>query len=92
MPKVGKKKFGYTKKGKAKAKAYAKKTGKKLKKASKKYQKMTSIRDRKLMKQFKSEIDTSLKNLELRIKRLENANLTFRTQLNVIKNSTKEGE
>ena len=25
MPKVGKKKFGYTKKGKAKAKAYAKK-------------------------------------------------------------------
>ena len=53
---------------------------------------MTSIRDRKLMKQFKSEIDTSLKNLELRIKRLENANLTFRTQLNVIKNSTKEGE
>jgi len=30
MPKVGKKKFAYTKAGKAKAKAYAKKTGKKM--------------------------------------------------------------
>ena len=30
MPKVGKKHFPYTMKGKAKAKAYAKKTGKKL--------------------------------------------------------------
>jgi hypothetical protein len=30
MPKVGKKKFDYTAKGKAKAKAYAKKTGKKM--------------------------------------------------------------
>ena len=36
MPKVGKKKFSYTKKGKAKAKAYAKKTGKKIK-SKKKY-------------------------------------------------------
>ena len=35
MPKVGNKKFAYTKKGKAKAKAFAKKTGKKMK--SKKY-------------------------------------------------------
>ena len=35
MPKVGNKKFAYTKKGKAKAKAYAKKTGKKMK--AKKY-------------------------------------------------------
>ena len=35
MPKVGNKKFAYPKKGKAKAKAYAKKTGKKMK--SKKY-------------------------------------------------------
>ncbi len=33
MPKVGKKKFSYTKKGKAKAKTYAKKTGKKMVKA-----------------------------------------------------------
>lgn len=32
MPKVGKKKFPYTKKGKAAAKKYAKKTGKKMKK------------------------------------------------------------
>lgn len=32
MPKVGKKKFPYTKKGKAAAKKYAKKTGKKIKK------------------------------------------------------------
>tara|TARA_R110000824_G_scaffold19467_9_gene75322 strand:- start:1829 stop:1933 length:105 start_codon:yes stop_codon:yes gene_type:complete len=32
MPKVGKKKFDYTAKGKKKAKAYAKKTGKKIKK------------------------------------------------------------
>ena len=32
MPKVGKKKFAYSKKGKAAAKAYAKKTGKKVKK------------------------------------------------------------
>ena len=32
MPKVGKKKFSYTAKGKKKAKAYAKKTGKKIKK------------------------------------------------------------
>jgi len=32
MPKVGKKKFAYTTKGKKKAKAYAKKTGKKIKK------------------------------------------------------------
>jgi len=32
MPKVGKKKFPYTKKGKAAAKKYAKKTGKKKKK------------------------------------------------------------
>ena len=31
MPKVGKKKFSYTKKGKAKAKAYAKKVKKKVK-------------------------------------------------------------
>lgn len=30
MPAVGKKKFAYTPKGKAKAKAYAKKTGKKM--------------------------------------------------------------
>jgi hypothetical protein len=30
MPKVGKKKFSYTKKGKAKAKAYAKKVKKKV--------------------------------------------------------------
>lgn len=30
MPKVGTKKFAYTKSGKAKAKAYAKKTGKKM--------------------------------------------------------------
>lgn len=35
MPKVGGKKFAYTKKGKAAAKRYAKKTGKKVK--SKKY-------------------------------------------------------
>tara|TARA_R110002020_G_scaffold141902_2_gene313732 strand:- start:318 stop:470 length:153 start_codon:yes stop_codon:yes gene_type:complete len=32
MPKVGDKKFDYTKKGKAAAKAYAKKTGKKISK------------------------------------------------------------
>ena len=32
MPQVGKKKFSYTKAGKKKAKAYAKKTGKKIKK------------------------------------------------------------
>ena len=31
MPTVGKKKFSYTKKGKAEAKSYAKKTGKKVK-------------------------------------------------------------
>jgi hypothetical protein len=31
MPMVGKKKFDYSKKGKANAKAYAKKTGKKVK-------------------------------------------------------------
>ena len=30
MPKVGKKRFAYTKAGKRKAKAYAKKTGKKV--------------------------------------------------------------
>ncbi len=30
MPKVGKKKFAYTEKGKKQAKAYAKKTGKKV--------------------------------------------------------------
>jgi hypothetical protein len=30
MPTVGKKKFAYTPKGKSKAKAYAKKTGKKM--------------------------------------------------------------
>ena len=40
MPKVGKKSFSYSEKGKAKAKAYAKKTGKKMtntrKKGSKK--------------------------------------------------------
>ena len=33
MPKVGTKTFAYTKKGKQKAKAHAKKTGKKVKKA-----------------------------------------------------------
>jgi hypothetical protein len=32
MPKVGKKKFPYTKSGMAKAKSYAKKTGRKMKK------------------------------------------------------------
>ena len=36
MPKVGGKKFGYTKKGKAAAKAYAKRTGKRLVKGKKK--------------------------------------------------------
>ena len=36
MPKVGGKKFSYSKSGKAKAKTYAKKTGKKVKKSSKK--------------------------------------------------------
>ncbi len=34
MPKVGKKKFTYTKKGKTAAKKYAKKTGKKIKRKS----------------------------------------------------------
>ena len=33
MPKVGGKKFSYTKKGKAAAKAYAKRTGKTIRKA-----------------------------------------------------------
>ena len=37
MPKVGTKKFAYTAKGKAAAKAYAKKTGKKVKSKTKKY-------------------------------------------------------
>jgi|TARA_R100000005_G_C4820808_1_gene102237 hypothetical protein len=32
MPRVGKKKFAYTKKGKAAAKKYAKKSGKKMRK------------------------------------------------------------
>jgi len=32
MPSVGRKKFGYTKKGKTAAKKYAKKTGKKVRK------------------------------------------------------------
>ena len=36
MPKVGKKKFGYTKKGKSAAKKYAKKTGKKVVKRKRK--------------------------------------------------------
>tara|TARA_R100000306_G_C4363851_1_gene136643 strand:- start:14 stop:130 length:117 start_codon:yes stop_codon:yes gene_type:complete len=36
MPKVGTKKFAYTKAGKKKAKVYASKTGKKVKKASSK--------------------------------------------------------
>ena len=35
MPKVGAKKFSYSKKGKAAAKAYAKRTGKRLIKAKK---------------------------------------------------------
>jgi hypothetical protein len=35
MPKVGKKKFSYTAKGKTAAKKYAKKTGKKVSKAKK---------------------------------------------------------
>ena len=37
MPKVGKKKFAYSKKGKAAAKAYAKKKGKKVTKKKKGY-------------------------------------------------------
>ena len=36
MPKVGGRHFGYSKKGKASAKAYAKRTGKRLVKAKKK--------------------------------------------------------
>jgi hypothetical protein len=36
MPNVGGKKFGYSKKGKAAAKAYAKRTGKKITKGKKK--------------------------------------------------------
>ena len=36
MPKVGKKKFSYSKKGKAAAKTYDRKTGKKMKKGKKK--------------------------------------------------------
>ena len=35
MPTVGSKKFGYNKKGKAAAKAYAKRTGKKISKSKK---------------------------------------------------------
>jgi hypothetical protein len=35
MPKVGNKKFAYTSKGKAKAKTYAKKTGKRVKRKTK---------------------------------------------------------
>ena len=35
MPKVGKKKFAYTAKGKKAAQAYSKKTGKKVRKAKK---------------------------------------------------------
>ena len=37
MPKVGKKKFAYTAKGKKLAKKYAKKVGKKVKKSKRKY-------------------------------------------------------
>ena len=37
MPKVGKKKFAYTTKGKKLAKKYAKKVGKKVKKSKRKY-------------------------------------------------------
>jgi hypothetical protein len=37
MPKVGKKSFGYSKAGKKKAKAYAKKTGKKVSSSKKKW-------------------------------------------------------
>ncbi len=37
MPKVGKKEFPYTTKGKAAAKKYAKKTGKKMTKSKKAY-------------------------------------------------------
>ena len=37
MPKVGKKKFSYTKKGKVAAKRYAKKKGLKIRKSRKKY-------------------------------------------------------
>jgi len=37
MPKVGKKKFSYTKRGKKAAKKYAKKTGKKVRRRKKKY-------------------------------------------------------
>ena len=37
MPKVGKKKFSYTKKGKVAAKKLAKKTGKRVKKMKKGY-------------------------------------------------------
>ena len=36
MPKVGKKKFNYTKKGKAAAKSYAKRTGKRMTSGKKK--------------------------------------------------------
>ena len=36
MPKVGDKTFNYSKKGKAAAKAYAKRTGKRIKKSKKK--------------------------------------------------------
>ena len=44
MPKVGGKKFSYSKKGKAAAKAYAKRTGKKLtKSSSKKNPKPTNV-------------------------------------------------
>ena len=39
MPKVGGKKFSYSKKGKAAAKAYAKRTGKKMTKAKPKSRK-----------------------------------------------------
>ena len=44
MPKVGIKKFSYTKKGKAAAKAYAKRTGKKITKSSPKKGKAKMIK------------------------------------------------
>ena len=44
MPKVGGKKFSYSKKGKAAAKAYAKRTGKRIKKGKKTKGKKTKRR------------------------------------------------
>ena len=53
---------------------------------------MISIKDKKIISQIKKEIDSKLNSFSLKIRRLENDNLTLKSRFNVLENLINEGE